>query len=291
MIFTFISRACSDLPVAVCCRVMKVSTSGFYAWLSQPCSDRDHADAVLTNTIVDIHRMSRRSYGSPRVHAELRLGLGTFCSQAGGAADAPGRGSRHPPPAPWWLHRTHPGGVVHERLAVLDDGAHDRRPAHAELPGQAGHGAGVGPHLAPASHPARSVNTVRAEMCGEASVHVLASQSSSAQRHRRLRHTSRAARPKQARSRISTVLRSCASARTPHSAQPATSATVSMSMTTSASVSITSSTRNPLSPRSASASPVPSFTAGASLSSQPSRSRNDGGAPCLLYTSPSPRDS
>jgi putative transposase len=67
--------------VAVCCRVMKVSTSGFYAWLAQPCSDRDHADAVLTSTIVDIHQMSRRSYGSPRVHAELRLGLGTFCSR------------------------------------------------------------------------------------------------------------------------------------------------------------------------------------------------------------------
>src|SRR3954466_3913377 len=81
MIFTFIGRACSDLPVAVCCRVMKVSTSGFYAWLAQPCSDRDHADAVLTNAIVDIHRMSRRSYGSPRVHAELRLGLDTFCSR------------------------------------------------------------------------------------------------------------------------------------------------------------------------------------------------------------------
>src|SRR3954467_12117095 len=81
MIFTFIDWACSDLPVAVCCGVMKVSTSGFYAWMAQPCTDRDHADAVLTNTIVDIHRMSRRSYGSPRVHAELRLGLGTFCSR------------------------------------------------------------------------------------------------------------------------------------------------------------------------------------------------------------------
>jgi putative transposase len=81
MIFTFIHRACSDLPVAVCCRAMKVSTSGFYAWLAQPCSDRDFDDAILTNTIVDIHRMSRRSYGSPRVHAELRLGLETFCSR------------------------------------------------------------------------------------------------------------------------------------------------------------------------------------------------------------------
>ena len=81
MIYTFIAGRCTDLPVATCCRVMKVSTSGFYQWKAQPCSDRDYDDAVLTNTIVDIHRMSRRSYGSPRVHAELRLGLHTFCSR------------------------------------------------------------------------------------------------------------------------------------------------------------------------------------------------------------------
>jgi putative transposase len=81
MTYTFIAGRCGDLPVAVCCRVMKVSPSGFYAWRAQPCSDRDWDDAVLTNTIVDIHRMSRRSYGSPRVHAELRLGLGTCCSR------------------------------------------------------------------------------------------------------------------------------------------------------------------------------------------------------------------
>jgi len=81
MIYTFIAGPCSDLPVATCCRVMKVSTSGFYSWLAQPCSDRDYADAILTNTIIDIHRMSRRSYGSPRVHAELRLAQETFCSR------------------------------------------------------------------------------------------------------------------------------------------------------------------------------------------------------------------
>jgi len=81
MIYTFIAGRCADLPVATCCRVMKVSTSGFYQWKAQPCSNRDYDDAVLTNTIVDIHRMSRRSYGSPRVHAELRLGLHTFCSR------------------------------------------------------------------------------------------------------------------------------------------------------------------------------------------------------------------
>lgn len=74
MTYTFIVRACPDLPVAVCCRVMKVSTSAFYAWLANPVSDRDWADAELTNTIFDIHQASRLSYGSPRVHADLRLG-------------------------------------------------------------------------------------------------------------------------------------------------------------------------------------------------------------------------
>ncbi len=81
MKYTFINEACSDLPTATCCRVMKVSTSRLYAWRACPVSDRDRDDAILTNTIVDIHRMSRRSYGSPRVHAELRLGQATFCSR------------------------------------------------------------------------------------------------------------------------------------------------------------------------------------------------------------------
>jgi putative transposase len=81
MIYAFICRRCDDLPVATCCRVMGVSKSGFYAWRAYPVGDRDWGDAVLTNTISDIHRASRRSYGSPRVHAELRLGLGIRCSR------------------------------------------------------------------------------------------------------------------------------------------------------------------------------------------------------------------
>jgi putative transposase len=81
MIYTFIAERCSDLPVAACCRVMRVSTSGFYAFWACPVSDRDWDDAVLTNAIVDIHTMSRRSYGSPRVHAELRPGAGIRCSR------------------------------------------------------------------------------------------------------------------------------------------------------------------------------------------------------------------
>jgi len=64
----------------VACRVLKVSRSGFYEWRHRQSpnrlSARDLEDAYLANTIVDIHRMSRCSYGAPRVHAELRLGMG-----------------------------------------------------------------------------------------------------------------------------------------------------------------------------------------------------------------------
>jgi putative transposase len=81
MTYTFIARACTDLPVTVCCRVMRVSTSGFYSWQAEPVRAKDLDDAYLSNTIVDIWTMSRRSYGSPRVHAELKLGQDVRCSR------------------------------------------------------------------------------------------------------------------------------------------------------------------------------------------------------------------
>ena len=47
MIYTFIARACTDLPVSACCRVMRVSTSGFYAWRANPVRSKDLDDAYL----------------------------------------------------------------------------------------------------------------------------------------------------------------------------------------------------------------------------------------------------
>jgi hypothetical protein len=46
-----------------------------YAWLGRPPSARSVSDAELAGMIVEIHDRSRRTYGAPRVHAELaRLG-------------------------------------------------------------------------------------------------------------------------------------------------------------------------------------------------------------------------
>ncbi|MGH8566401.1 MAG: IS3 family transposase [Gammaproteobacteria bacterium] len=78
MIFTFIAERCSDYPVTASCRAMKVTTSGYYEWRARKVdpSPRRREDAELAATILEIHRQSRGTYGSPRVHAELRLGEG-----------------------------------------------------------------------------------------------------------------------------------------------------------------------------------------------------------------------
>ena len=62
--------------VAVACRVLEVSRSGYYEWLVRPASHRDVDDANLFDLIRDVHASSRATYGTPRVHAELKLGRG-----------------------------------------------------------------------------------------------------------------------------------------------------------------------------------------------------------------------
>jgi putative transposase len=57
--------------VGVMCRLLKISRSGFYAWLDRPMSERDRTDLSLTGKIEAIHRRSRGVYGSPNIHAEL----------------------------------------------------------------------------------------------------------------------------------------------------------------------------------------------------------------------------
>jgi putative transposase len=56
-------------------RVLGVARAGYYAWSSRPASARTLADRALTEQIRNIHARSRGTYGAPRVHAELRLGL------------------------------------------------------------------------------------------------------------------------------------------------------------------------------------------------------------------------
>jgi transposase InsO family protein/transposase-like protein len=68
--------AAEKLPVQSACRILEVSQSGFYAWLTRPPSERSIRHAWLTDLVTEIHDASRQTYGSIRVHAELTLGRG-----------------------------------------------------------------------------------------------------------------------------------------------------------------------------------------------------------------------
>ncbi len=54
------------------CRVYAVTRAGYYAWRQRAPSARAQADADLQRRIVAVHRDSRGTYGSPRVHRVLR---------------------------------------------------------------------------------------------------------------------------------------------------------------------------------------------------------------------------
>ncbi len=70
------TMAAEGLPVEVCCRVLVVSVSGYYAWLTRAPSARSLRHVWLTEQIQAVHAASRGTYGSPPLHAELRLGHG-----------------------------------------------------------------------------------------------------------------------------------------------------------------------------------------------------------------------
>ena len=72
-IFRFIAATKAEHSIKIMCRVLEVSRSGFHAWAARAPSKRAVADAALTGRIAEIHEDSLKTYGSPRVHAELRL--------------------------------------------------------------------------------------------------------------------------------------------------------------------------------------------------------------------------
>jgi putative transposase len=56
--------------------VLNVSRSGYYEWLTRLDSPRAQENTLLLKHIEKVHSESRGTYGAPRVHAELVLGLG-----------------------------------------------------------------------------------------------------------------------------------------------------------------------------------------------------------------------
>ena len=72
MRFQWIDRQRKEFEVKLMCRMLNVSRSGYYAWCSRHPSVRQQADARLDIEIKISHQRSGRTYGSPRVHRDLR---------------------------------------------------------------------------------------------------------------------------------------------------------------------------------------------------------------------------
>lgn len=53
------------------CKILKVSSSGYYYWLKSPLSKREHQQKELQGEIRRIYEKSKGRYGSPRIREEL----------------------------------------------------------------------------------------------------------------------------------------------------------------------------------------------------------------------------
>ena len=58
-------------PLAAMCRVLGLSTSGYYGWLRRRPSARSRRDEEVKFRIMEIWTESRETYGCPRIHAAL----------------------------------------------------------------------------------------------------------------------------------------------------------------------------------------------------------------------------
>lgn len=80
MKYAWIKQHRQQFPVAVCCRALRVSRSGYYGWLSRGPSQRQIDDRVFLQRIRFFHERARQSYGTRRIWLDLR-DEGTACGK------------------------------------------------------------------------------------------------------------------------------------------------------------------------------------------------------------------
>ena len=71
MRYQFIDDHRDMYPVQRLCKVLKVSSSGYYSWRNRAPSEREMANQGIVKQIKTIHEESYETYGSPRIYEEL----------------------------------------------------------------------------------------------------------------------------------------------------------------------------------------------------------------------------
>lgn len=72
MRYQFIQEHQHEYAIALMCRVLDVSVSGYYAWCKRLPSEHSRKDAELAEQVTIVFQANHGIYGSPRVHAELQ---------------------------------------------------------------------------------------------------------------------------------------------------------------------------------------------------------------------------
>ena len=72
MRFQYIEDHRDEFPVTLMCRVLDVSSSGYYAWYKRPPSAREIANRELYKKIKVVYNENHGVYGSPRIYRALK---------------------------------------------------------------------------------------------------------------------------------------------------------------------------------------------------------------------------
>ncbi len=68
------------IDIAISCRELHVSRSGYYSWMNRTPSKRKLENKILEEKLKEIHRNSRGTYGLPRLQISLKS-AGYFCGK------------------------------------------------------------------------------------------------------------------------------------------------------------------------------------------------------------------
>jgi len=79
--FAFIAAKMAEFPITVLCRMLEVSSAGFCASVGRPPCARVAEDEKVAVLVREAHEQSRKTYGGPRVQAELAAVHGIFVSR------------------------------------------------------------------------------------------------------------------------------------------------------------------------------------------------------------------
>ena len=72
MKFLFIANHSVEFTISGMCRALEVERLSYYAWAIRPESKRLLEDRLLIQRIKELHTLSKKRYGYPKIHVELQ---------------------------------------------------------------------------------------------------------------------------------------------------------------------------------------------------------------------------